>query len=305
MDLLVIGMNSFAAQRLDALNLNVPDFPNHAVLRSKMAYGNRLLFSRDHRFVQLPESDSLAHSGWSWGATSLDFDHDGDLDVFIVNGHKSGRSAKDYEGQFWRNDIYLATSRHEPALDAYFQSVAARRYGAGESHGGYEKNRFYLNRGGGGFLEIGHLMQVASELDSRNAVSDDLDGDGQIDLLMATMEEWPRPRQALHLYRNVRPTNEGNWIGFRLRETKPGYSPVGATVRLRLPSGDQIRHLVTGDSYRSQHAPTALFGLGKKPGVPEAQIQWPNGAKQLLANPAINRYHDVRPEAAGRSSAEP
>ena len=41
------------------------------------------------------------------------------------------------------------------------------------SYGGYEKNRLLLNRRGESFVEVGHLMGVALEQDSRNVVADD------------------------------------------------------------------------------------------------------------------------------------
>ena len=167
-----------------------------------MAYGNRMYLARADKFEQTQLSDQVARSGWSWGATSFDFDNDGDLDIYIVNGHKSRPSARDYETQFWRHDIYAASSRLDPALDLYFKSTADKFYGAGQSYGGYEKNRLFMNESAGSFLEIGYFMGVSAEEDCRNLVSDDLDGDGKLDLLLTTFEEWPQKRQGLHILQN-------------------------------------------------------------------------------------------------------
>jgi len=130
------------------------------------------------------------------------------------------------------------------------------------------------------------------EEDCRNAVSDDLDVDGKIDLLPTTFQVWPEIRQALYLFPNFTvPT--GNWIGIRLRESGPGFSPIGAKIVLTTSKRTEVRQLVTGDSYRSQHAPVAHFGLGESTEVTQAEIVWPNGQRQTLQNPAINRYHSV------------
>ena len=53
--------------------------------------------------------------------------------------------------------------------------------------------------------------------------------------------------------------NVGNWIGIGLLESGPGFSPVSAKRILTTAAGKQVRQLVTGDSFRSQHANTAHF----------------------------------------------
>ena len=294
-DCFVIGMNSFAASRMDATKANPPGFPDYGPMRSKMAYGNRLFLWRGGFLRQTPIGGHVAESGWSWGVTSGDFDNDGDLDIYVVNGHISGPSAKDYEPQFWQHDIYAGTSREDPVADKHLQTVRTRYQGAGFSYGGYEKNRLFLNLGGKAFLEAGYLMGVSLEQDCRNAVSDDLDGDGKPELLVTTFQAWPKMRQELHLFPNFA-EKSGNWIGIRLRESGPGFSPLGAKVNLTLTSGNRIRQFVTGDSYRSQHANTAHFGIGRSKSVEILEVVWPNGRSKAIRNPAINTYHSIKPD---------
>jgi hypothetical protein len=89
--------------------------------------------------------------------------------------------------------------------------------------------------------------------------------------------------------------NAGNWLGFRMREEGAGFSPIGARVNVTLNDGRVLkRTLVTGDSYRSQSAPVAHFGLGAETSVKEVEIFWVNGTAKKIPTPAINQYHDVR-----------
>lgn len=294
LDFLVIGMNSPTADRLNAMNAGPVEPRTHLGMRSRMAYGNRLYLRGGTRFALTPLSDQVARSGWSWGAANGDFDNDGDLDIYVVNGHISGQSVRDYESHFWCHDIYVGDSNPDPALDLYFQSVQTKHRGAGDSFGGFEKNRLYLNQGGKSFVEAGFLMGVAMEEDCRNAIADDLDGDGKLDLLVTTFQVWPKPKQILHLFPNFC-ERSGNWIGFRLRESRPGFSPIGAKVIVTTSAGKQIRTFVTGDSYRSQHSTTAHFGIGNLEAIDTAEVVWPNGQATLVRNPAINQYHAVFP----------
>ncbi|MBM3880486.1 MAG: CRTAC1 family protein [Verrucomicrobia bacterium] len=298
LDLLMIGMNSPTADRLAHLGLvraiEVDPLPQ----RRAMTFGNRLFVARPQAgFDQTTLNETIARSGWSWGTSAADFDLDGYPDVYIANGNETRQSVRDYETEFWLHDLYLDRSVDDVTASAYLLAKHARTRGAGWSYGGYEKNRLYLNERGERFIELGHLLGVALEEDCRNVVTEDLDGDGRLDLLVTTYEFWPVEQQVLRVYRN-RLTTAGHWIGFRLREAGPGRSPVG--VRMAIEAGEYraVRSLVTGDSFRSQHSPTAHFGLGQVSRVDRVRLVWPDGRTTTLVGPEVNRYHGV--EAPGR-----
>lgn len=257
LDILMIGMDSAVAERLDGLGLGRSAFPGHQQKRPAMAHGNRLYLRSGEKYVETELSDQLAKGGWAWGVTSLDFDNDSDLDIYIVNGHNSRASAADYESHFWRHDIYAATAESNPLTDMYFRSMASKLYGAGLSYGGFHLNRFYLNAGARGYVEVAYLLGLSVQEDCRNLVSADLDGDGRLDLLFTTFQQWPERRQGLHIFRNNSPA--GNWA--RLVPLNPSLRPA-----VRLGGAGEATfttQLVTGDSYRSQHPPVFHLGLGQ------------------------------------------
>src|SRR5438445_2423977 len=168
----------------------------------------------------------------------------------------------------------------------------SRTRGQGWSYGGYEKNRLYLNQNGESFFEIGHLAGVALEQDCRNVVADDLDGDGRMDLMVTTREVWPEAKETLRVYEN-KLENGGHWIGFRFREQGQGKSPVGVRATIHYDGRSATRQIITGDSHRSQHAPTIHFGLGSAKEVERAEIQWLNASPMILPKPAIDRDHQI------------
>jgi hypothetical protein len=272
-----------------------------------MAFGNRLYVARpsfaksategrpDGGFEQTPLSDSIARSGWSWGCSAFDFDNDGFPDVYIANGLQSKQSVRDYESEFWLHDIFVGETVDDLTATRYFTEKFNHTRGQGWSYGGYEKNRLFLNQHGESFLEIAHLAGVALEQDSRNVVSDDLDGDGRVDLLVTTLEVWPEAKETLQVFRNTLPKH-GHWIGFRFREEPGKTSPVGVRVTVHYDGRSATRQIVTGDSHRSQHANTLHFGLGESDHVERVEIQWPDGSTVTLTQPEVNRYHQIHTE---------
>ena len=293
LDLYVIGMSSTTARRLERMGLGRADKPEFNRMRQKMGYGNRMFLRDDDHFTESPFNAQVARTGWSWGASSFDFDNDGDRDLFVANGHYSGESTQDYCTTFWRHDIYTEGSKPDFERDKLFQSVSRSLRQAEISWNGYEHKVLLMNRGEQGFINIAYLMGVAFEYDGRAVVADDLDADGRVDLLTVEFktEGLDQNRYILHVYQNNL-EQAGHWIGIRLKD-RAGLSPIGATVRVMTDKGLQMTRLVTGDSFSSQHPATAHFGLGNTMQVAAIEVQWPNGITQRMDNPGIDRYHHI------------
>ena len=294
LDLFVIGMSSTTARRLENMGLERPDKPEFNQMRQKMGYGNRMFLRDGDRFSEAPFNDQVAHTGWSWGASSFDFDNDGDKDIFIANGHYSGKSTKDYCTTFWRHDIYTEGSKPDFEQDKLFQSVSSSLRQADISWNGYEHKVLYLNNKGTDFINIAYLMGAAFEYDGRAVVTDDLDGDGRVDLLTVEFKTQGLDNNSytVHVYRNQLEA-AGHWVGVHL-QAGPGFSPIGATIKLISERGTQMTRLVTGDSFSSQHPASAHFGLGRLQKIESLEIQWPNGIVQHIKKPEIDQYHEIK-----------
>ena len=62
------------------------------------------------------------------------------------------------------------------------------------------------------------------------------------------------------------------------------------------------RQILTGNSFRSQHANTVRFGLGDYDHVESVEVSWKNGRSIVLSDPKINHYHAVNLPRAGKES---
>ncbi len=296
LDFYVIGMSSTTMRRLNYMKLNRPGYEDHGTMRTVMGYGNRLYLNQGKGFQSPAWAHSAARTGWSWGTTAFDFDNDGDEDLYVANGFISGDSTQDYCTTFWCHDIYTGNSKPNSTIATLLNASQLPIMNRSISWNGYEHNKLLVNDGETGFRNVAHLLGTALNQDCRGVASDDLNGDGRMDLLVVE-ERWEgngKKAQILHVLANALP-QPGNWIGIRLENAPAGTSPIGATVRLTSAAGEQIRTLITGDSFYSQHAPVAHFGIGSTQEIESLEVVWPNQTRTKFERPAINRYHSIQP----------
>ncbi len=286
-DCFVTGMASTTARRLEGLKAGRRDRPEVHMMRRQMGYGNRMYVATGDGFRQPAIRDQVARTGWSWGSAALDFDNDGDPDLFVANGHSSGKSTKDHCTHFWCHDIYDGDSKPSAALAKLFADELQGYFDRSESWDGYQKNALLMNREGKEFVEIGFLLGLGHEFDGRAVVRDDVDGDGRVDLLVVE-DRW-RDGQLLHVYRNELP-GANHWIGVRVAN-RPARSPIGCQVIVRTDDRVFVQPIVTGDSIHAQNETVAHFGLGKREGVTAIEVRWPDGHSERIEHPAVDRYH--------------
>jgi len=297
LDFITIGMSSTTARRLDKLQLGRPDLPEHNRQRKHMGYGNRLYLNQDNQFHQASFNADVARTGWSWGSTTLDFDRDGDPDIYIVNGQTSGKTTQDYCTQYWCHDLYHSSKGMTPAIKDYFGKIGFLFNGNHMSWNGYEHNALLMNVEGQGFVNVGFLMNCASEFDSRFAASADMDLDGRMDIIFEHTS--PRDRQAaLHFLKNEW-HDQHHWIGVHLKSADPKNSPLGAKVEAISSDAGRtwIQHVVTGHSVWAQHPNTVHFGLGDTSSLDAIRVTWPNGTVTKIDNPDLDAYLTVEAAA--------
>ena len=226
-----------------------------------MLAGNSLLENQGNgTFVDVSEKRGVARGGWGWGALFLDYDGDGQLDIYAPNGFVTTDSGEDAELDFWidssaRWSDYLAGR-------AVFDM-------AGRSLHGHERDVLFRGHGGGPFDEVGFLEGVDFEGDARGTVRADFDGDGRPDLYV---------RQVLQpgvLLMNRRAG--GHRLALHLR-TATGGPAIGAVVDLDLGGGRRLHRVVrASEGYFSSQDPTLLVGVGEAEAVVAIDVRWPSG----------------------------
>jgi len=185
----------------------------------------------------------------AFGAKMVDFDNDGDLDLYATNGHVT-------------DNVEL----YDPQL-SYKQ-----------------KDLLYDNLGNGRFQDVSAQSGPAFQVKhvGRGAAIGDFDNDGDLDIAIADCGG-----PAL-LFRNEG-GNRNHWIALRARGRESNRSGIGARVRVTSGGRTQLRELNPTGSYLSTSDVRLYFGLGPETKITRLEIDWPSGKKQTLEGLSSNR----------------
>lgn len=194
-------------------------------------------------------------TGWAWDAEFLDVDHDGDDDLYLVNGTNDFNTF---------SMVYRRTGGEGPKREYLLDH---RR----------ESNVFFLNDGGR-LRNVSPGSGADLALNSRSTAYLDFDGDGDLDVAVNSFHAPAR------LLRNDA-EKHGGFLALRLQGDPARGSnrdAIGARVRVTTADGRRIRREVQGGSgYLSMNARLLHVGLGAAPRA-DVEIFWPSGERQEL-----------------------
>ena len=119
-------------------------------------------------------------------------------------------------------------------------------------------------------------------MSSRGIGLDDLDNDGDIDVVILNARQKPT------ILENQ--TENGNyWLKIRLVGTRSNQAAVGAKVKVVAGKLTQISVVHSGRSYQSHYGQGLHFGLGRHLRIDTIEIIWPSGLHSIYRNIPTNR----------------
>ncbi len=132
----------------------------------------------------------------------------------------------------------------------------------------------------------------------RGAAYGDLDGDGDLDIVITQSGDRPI------VLRNDQRGGK-HWLRVHLDPGELGQSPIGAIVTLSSGGVTQQRTLNLTRSYLSQMEPVLTFGLGTNPEIDGLWILWPDGQSEEVPVPGVDREINVSWPDKGGVTAMP
>lgn len=254
-------------------------------------FGNKLYLNRgDRTFEEAAGAYNLNATYWSWACDFVDFDHDSDLDFFLVNGFNvPGTTVEDHFNTRY-NYLFLNPSTeclHSPSasfvtgpnglhmpcdsVTAQMAPDTARRY-----------------------VDASKAVGFSSIKDSKGAFAFDYDNDGDQDILVAVTAD------RVLLYKNELGAHgpAGSFLKV-VPLTSFGSVSWSAIVEIYMTKDTvaPLVRLIGGSSahYQSQGESTAHFGLGYLQSVHKVIVRFPRPSRAVVevTDVAVNRLLQV------------
>jgi hypothetical protein len=190
----------------------------------------------------------------NWGLGWADFDNDGDRDLFVANGHIN-------------DNIELRDD-----TTAY-----------------HARNVLLMNDGNGSFADVSAAAGDGLEikLSSRGAALDDLDNDGDVDIVVLNSRREPS------ILRNDSPHAGRHWLQVELRGTRSNRDGVGARVAVYCDDSTLVDEVHSGRGYQSHFGSRLHFGLGAAEKIDSLEVRWPSGGRETFHDLEINRLNTL------------
>ena len=126
----------------------------------------------------------------------------------------------------------------------------------------------------------------------RSAVFADLDRDGDIDVVVAGLN------QPVRVIRNMHDAPD-DWIAIRLDDQRSAGNRAARGARIELDASGQVqaRWLAGGGPFQSNRSAEVHFGTGASRGPWTVRVTWPDGARSSHALDRPGRHTIPRPAA--------
>jgi len=200
-----------------------------------------------------------------FGVALADFDNDGRLDLYEVNGKVDGDPATTPDPFAEANALFRG--RTDDGVSLVFEELSPP--------GGVAPGTPYTSRA----LAVG-----------------DVDDDGGLDLLVVNRDG------PVHLLMN-RVANRGKSVQFRV-VLNTGGDALGARVSGRVGSEYRHQTVRVAASYLSSHDPRVHFGLGSESTLRDVTVRWPDGSSESFGDFQAAPTADLR-RGTGRPDGKP
>ncbi len=221
----------------------------------------------DGTFSEIACLAGVEATDWSWGALSFDFDNDGWKDIFVSNGISKDLTNQDFLDFFssteQQNIVIAQGFDYKKFLDK-MSSTPVPNYG-------------FLNQHNLRFKNATAALGLADPSFSNGAAYGDLDGDGDLDLVVNN------ENQEAFIYRNrTSETWHASFLKIYLKGNAPNTFGLGTRVTLYAQGMQQVLEQMPSRGFESSVEPVLNFGVGNAKEIDSLVVRWPDERMQVM-----------------------
>ena len=257
------------------------DYTNQ-FMHNTLQMGNGFINNEPIKSSEVGFQKGISSTDWSWAPLMVDFDNDGDKDIYITNGYVKDITDLDFINYSNENGIFGTPEAKSKRLK---ESVS-------KLPGIHLPNFVYEQTAGDNFNDVSTKWVQEEKTFSNGAAYADLDNDGDLDMVVNNINA-----KALVLENTTSKNKSVNYLRLRLEGGIHNKKAIGSKISIYHNGRVQNQYHSVIRGYLSSMEPIVHFGL-KDTIIDSLKIQWPNGKTTVKYSIKANQVLTLKQDEA-------